>query len=279
MSRRLDERGSTRAERQAAAEVVATLHRKHNKALPDWLAAVTTRNIEQAPPDRLVSNPEADERVKVDTERDDTFKAIQTVVREAFADVLGVSDDTVRSDADFFDDLGGSSLAAARVSNRIESAVGTDVPMRLVCEASTPHELAAAIIARIKSTPMRMSAEPDDGARADEDVRSVATPAKELPSDKNPEAADGDTSGHLTEREVRVLEAWLESDTTREAAAKLFIAESTVRLCLLRVRKRFEAQGRLAGSKAALLARLVEDGYLSKTGDSNSIDSAPSANS
>lgn len=42
MSRGLNERGSTLAERQAAAEVVAALSRKHKKPVPEWVVALTS---------------------------------------------------------------------------------------------------------------------------------------------------------------------------------------------------------------------------------------------
>ncbi len=71
------------------------------------------------------------------------FRAPQTptekIVADAFAEVLGV--DQVGLDDDFFA-LGGDSLIAIRVSARLESALGREVPVRYLFDASTVGGLA-----------------------------------------------------------------------------------------------------------------------------------------
>ncbi|AYJ48119.1 non-ribosomal peptide synthetase [Rhodococcus sp. P1Y] len=71
-----------------------------------------------------------------------TTSLSEDVVLGIFADSLGVLDPAV--DANFFA-LGGDSLAATRVANRIGAALGTHVPVRTVFEAPTARLLAAAV--------------------------------------------------------------------------------------------------------------------------------------
>ena len=72
-----------------------------------------------------------------------TFRAPQTatekIVAATFAEVLGV--DQVGLDDDFFA-LGGDSLVAIRVSARLQSALGRDVPVRYLFDAPTVADLA-----------------------------------------------------------------------------------------------------------------------------------------
>jgi SAM-dependent methyltransferase/acyl carrier protein len=71
------------------------------------------------------------------------FRAPQTptekTVAEAFADVLGL--EQVGLDDDFFA-LGGDSLTATRVTARLQSALGRDVPVRSLFDAPTAGDLA-----------------------------------------------------------------------------------------------------------------------------------------
>ena len=71
------------------------------------------------------------------------FRAPQTptekIVAEVFAEVLGL--DRVGLDDDFFA-LGGDSLIATRVSARLHLALGREVPVRYLFEASTVGDLA-----------------------------------------------------------------------------------------------------------------------------------------
>ncbi|MFT4126200.1 MAG: LuxR C-terminal-related transcriptional regulator [Gordonia sp. (in: high G+C Gram-positive bacteria)] len=64
----------------------------------------------------------------------------------------------------------------------------------------------------------------------------------------------------LSRREVEVLLAWLAADSKDEAAARLFIAASTVSTHLARIRAKYSGVGRAAPTKTHLLARALQDG-------------------
>ena len=66
----------------------------------------------------------------------------------------------------------------------------------------------------------------------------------------------------LTPREIEVLRGWLRSDSKTEVAAELFISAATVNTHLARIREKYAAVGRNAGTKAALTARALQDGLV-----------------
>ncbi|MEU5844567.1 amino acid adenylation domain-containing protein, partial [Rhodococcus sp. NPDC047139] len=70
---------------------------------------------------------------------------VQEIVASVFTDVLGV--ERVGLDDDFFA-LGGNSLSATQVAARIGLALDTDVPVRVLFEASTVEDLAARVESR-----------------------------------------------------------------------------------------------------------------------------------
>jgi DNA-binding NarL/FixJ family response regulator len=68
---------------------------------------------------------------------------------------------------------------------------------------------------------------------------------------------------HLSKREREVLVAWFQTENKELVGKRLFIEPSTVRTHLQRVRAKYAAVGRPAPTKAALIARAIQDGILS----------------
>lgn len=66
----------------------------------------------------------------------------------------------------------------------------------------------------------------------------------------------------LSRREIEVLRCWLLSDSKSEVSAKLHVAPGTIKSHLHRIRGKYEAVGRNAGTKASLVARALQDGIL-----------------
>lgn len=67
----------------------------------------------------------------------------------------------------------------------------------------------------------------------------------------------------LTTREVQVLRTWLMVDSKPAVAEELFISLGTVNTHLTRIRAKYAEIGRAAPTKAALVARAVQDGLIS----------------
>jgi DNA-binding NarL/FixJ family response regulator len=67
----------------------------------------------------------------------------------------------------------------------------------------------------------------------------------------------------LSQREREVLIEWFKTESKEAVAEKLSIGPSTVRTHLQRARAKYAAAGRPAPTKAALMARAVQDGILS----------------
>ncbi|MGE2719240.1 LuxR C-terminal-related transcriptional regulator [Mycolicibacterium celeriflavum] len=67
----------------------------------------------------------------------------------------------------------------------------------------------------------------------------------------------------LTHREQQVLIAWFQTENKNAVAQRLYIEPSTVATHLQRVRAKYAAVGRPAPTKAALVARAIQDDILS----------------
>jgi DNA-binding NarL/FixJ family response regulator len=67
----------------------------------------------------------------------------------------------------------------------------------------------------------------------------------------------------LSDREKEVLVAWFQTESKELVGKQLYIAPTTVRTHLQRVRAKYASVGREAPTKSALLARAIEDGLLS----------------
>ena len=66
----------------------------------------------------------------------------------------------------------------------------------------------------------------------------------------------------LSEREITVLRAWLDCDSKLGVATRLHIALGTVNTHLTRIRDKYSTVGRPAPTKAALVARALQDGIV-----------------
>ena len=66
----------------------------------------------------------------------------------------------------------------------------------------------------------------------------------------------------LTRRETEVLRAWLQTESKEEAGQRLFIAACTVAVHVQRVRAKYAAADRPAGTKVGLAVCLLQDGYI-----------------
>jgi DNA-binding CsgD family transcriptional regulator len=63
----------------------------------------------------------------------------------------------------------------------------------------------------------------------------------------------------LSSREIEVLLAWIASDSKLEVSRRLYISLGTVNTHLARIRDKYAAAGRPAPTKAALVARALQD--------------------
>ncbi|MFF7942106.1 LuxR C-terminal-related transcriptional regulator [Nocardia gamkensis] len=63
----------------------------------------------------------------------------------------------------------------------------------------------------------------------------------------------------LSSREIEVLLAWIASDSKLEVSRRLYISLGTVNTHLARIRDKYAAVGRPAPTKAALVARALQD--------------------
>lgn len=70
------------------------------------------------------------------------------------------------------------------------------------------------------------------------------------------------TDPGLSAREVEVLLTWITLDSKSAVSQALFIAPGTVNTHLSRIRLKYHQAGRTASTKAALLARAVQDGLI-----------------
>ena len=66
----------------------------------------------------------------------------------------------------------------------------------------------------------------------------------------------------LAPREIEVLIAWFQTDSKELVGRRLHIAPTTVRTHLQRIRVKYAAVGRPAPTKAALVARALQDGLV-----------------
>ncbi|KAA0018543.1 helix-turn-helix transcriptional regulator [Antrihabitans cavernicola] len=63
----------------------------------------------------------------------------------------------------------------------------------------------------------------------------------------------------MSDREKEVLRTWLLLDSKNDVARALYLSLGTVNTHLTRIRSKYEAVGRVAATKTALLARALQD--------------------
>ncbi|MGY0055243.1 non-ribosomal peptide synthase/polyketide synthase [Streptomyces sp. LZ34] len=137
-----DPRGSEGAERGSAGPDGAELRRFVADLLPEYMVPAAVLVLDALP---LTPNAKLDRRALPEPEyRGPASGRAARDAREAalcgiFADVLGL--DRVGIDDSFFE-LGGHSLLATRVTSRIRTVLGVEVPLRAVFEAPSVARLA-----------------------------------------------------------------------------------------------------------------------------------------
>ncbi|WP_347954263.1 response regulator transcription factor [Gordonia aichiensis] len=93
-----------------------------------------------------------------------------------------------------------------------------------------------------------------------------AVPAPSAPSAPAPQPVKPPRPSHphpdLTRREIQVLRTWLMLDSKPAVAQALSISLGTVNTHLTRIRAKYADLGRPASTKAALVARAIQDGIV-----------------
>ncbi|MGE2814174.1 amino acid adenylation domain-containing protein, partial [Mycobacterium heidelbergense] len=120
---------------------ISAVRERLNARLPDYMMPAQIMVLDEFP---LTSSGKIDRRaLPAPIFAAASFRAPQTenekIVAQVFSDVLGL--DRVGLDDDFFA-LGGDSLIATRVTARLQLALGREVPVRYLFEASTVGQLA-----------------------------------------------------------------------------------------------------------------------------------------
>ncbi|MFE9577931.1 LuxR C-terminal-related transcriptional regulator [Nocardia sp. NPDC006044] len=67
---------------------------------------------------------------------------------------------------------------------------------------------------------------------------------------------------HLSTRELEVLVAWVKCDSKTQVGKQLYLSIGTVNTHITRIRGKYAAVGRAANTKAALVARALQDGVV-----------------
>ena len=126
-------------------------------------------------------------------------------------------------------------------------------------------------LARLTARSMPLPGRPMPGAHVPGPTSRSMIRTIEVERDETPQPAVhtctcAATSDHerpaLTDREIEVLRTWLMLDSKPAVAQELYISLGTVNTHLTRIRAKYSDIGRAATTKAALVARAVQDGLV-----------------
>ncbi|MFF4402666.1 amino acid adenylation domain-containing protein [Streptomyces sp. NPDC001480] len=135
----------TAFDRTVDLEVVLRGHLQER--LPDYMIPSALMTLDALP---LNANGKVDRKAlpvpafTADQTGTEPGTPIQEIVRDLFAEVVGLPRRKVHADSDFFR-IGGHSLAAARLLSRARETLGADPGSRALYEAPTPAEFAALV--------------------------------------------------------------------------------------------------------------------------------------
>ncbi|WP_230591064.1 helix-turn-helix transcriptional regulator [Rhodococcoides fascians] len=152
-------------------------------------------------------------------------------------------------------ELGGEEAAAAVLAVWVR---GVEEERDLGAPLSTPQNRAQVSSDRLTSTDGVSVVRSTGGASVLTMPRTSGSTGRD---EKIPDPAAADPN--LSDREREVLLAWFESDSKTDVSRQLFLSLGTVNTHLARIREKYARVGRPAPTKAALVARALQDGLVS----------------
>ncbi|MFT4125517.1 MAG: amino acid adenylation domain-containing protein [Gordonia sp. (in: high G+C Gram-positive bacteria)] len=140
---------------------VADIRRRLAAVLPDYMVPSLFATVTEFP---MTVNGKLDVRALPQPQRTTTRRAPGTELERRlcalFAEVLGIDEDEVGVDDDFFD-LGGHSMAAMRLVSALRSDLGAELAIRDLFEARTVGEIAARVHVTGSTSGITVGARPD----------------------------------------------------------------------------------------------------------------------
>lgn len=93
-------------------------------------------------------------------------------------------------------------------------------------------------------------------------IRHNNAPGARQATNSNPSTPRSNNRPALSQREIEVLRTWFMCNSKSETASRLHIALGTLNTHLTRIRAKYHSVGRPAQTKAALVARAIQDGII-----------------
>ncbi|MGC5258648.1 response regulator transcription factor [Gordonia sp. DT218] len=164
-------------------------------------------------------------------------------------------------------------VTAQHASQRHSSVAADDRPVHDAGRHTEATRRRQEALARLAQRRMPLPGQPLDGTvvtprRTRPGRAHMTLVTSEVRADSNrPHCSCGTDSADtehpaLTIREIEVLRTWLMLDSKTAVAEALFISLGTVNTHLTRIRAKYSEAGRTASTKAALVARAVQDGLI-----------------